>query len=287
MTNKIKTIGLISFLAALLSIIILSAGLSNLELQSGFQFQGGSQPNLPNQSFAEIIPEGSLLIFIATGILALTSLALFIYVIIRLSVYINLKSVAITFLVLLILLGIIYLVPETNQAQTAIRLIENSSVEITPLPPIYRESTGELPDILYWILITVTVLGLGYIAIRLIRDWKSNPKPETELTQNAQQALNNLKSGMDFRNVILRCYFQMTTTLQKEQGVERQDSMTVREFENALEIIGYPAKPVHQLTALFENIRYGEKETTIADEKAARESLGAIIQFAQQKSENR
>ena len=97
--------------------------------------------------------------------------------------------------------------------------------------------------------------------------------------KEAEQAVNALEAGADLRNVILRCYFQMTRSLQEEQGIEREYPTTVQEFERRLENLGFPSIPLRQLTSLFEKVRYGKQQTNHNDEQIAMDSLNEIIQF--------
>ena len=73
----------------------------------------------------------------------------------------------------------------------------------------------------------------------------------------AEKAWQALITGLDLKDVIVKCYRQMSLALEKEQGIERKDFMTTREFENLLEAAGIPHDPIHQLTQLFEAVRYG------------------------------
>jgi hypothetical protein len=101
------------------------------------------------------------------------------------------------------------------------------------------------------------------------------------LTLQAEWALQTLKSGGDLKNVIVRCYWQMEQVLKEEQGIEKETAMTVREFEHLLEARGMPQLPVHQLTQLFEMVRYGRRATSAADEHQAIEAFTAILQYSQ------
>jgi len=75
----------------------------------------------------------------------------------------------------------------------------------------------------------------------------------------------------------------MSAALQKEQGIELENSMTAREFERLLEAKGLPRDPVHQLTQLFEAARYSLRLFTSADEQTAFECLNAIVQFSRER----
>jgi hypothetical protein len=68
--------------------------------------------------------------------------------------------------------------------------------------------------------------------------------------------------------------------LRQAQGIEMEAAMTAREFERLLEARGVPRPPVHQLTQLFEAARYGRRPPGADDERRARESLTAIVQYS-------
>jgi hypothetical protein len=69
----------------------------------------------------------------------------------------------------------------------------------------------------------------------------------------------------------------MSLAVEKEQGIERKDFMTTREFENLLEAAGIPHDPIHQLTQLFEAVRYGNWRPNPMDEQKAIHCLQAIV----------
>jgi hypothetical protein len=103
------------------------------------------------------------------------------------------------------------------------------------------------------------------------------------VTVEAEYAIQALQQGLDFRNVIVQCYRQMSAALQKEQGIELENSMTAREFERLLEAKGLPRDPVHQLTQLFETARYSLRQFTPTDEQTAFECLCTIVQFSRER----
>jgi hypothetical protein len=178
-----------------------------------------------------------------------------------------------------ILLAIVYLIPATTPGQSAV--FPNEPLD-RATPPSYTDPAaplGQPPQILVWLVIIGIVLGLCLPAIKLVKERLWQTRVEDEILQEAEHAISALKAGTDFRNVIMRCYMQMTRSLQEEQGIERNYSMTVREFEDWLEYLGFPTVPVHQLTTLFEKVRYGEQNISDDDEKSAIESLNEIIEF--------
>ena len=88
--------------------------------------------------------------------------------------------------------------------------------------------------------------------------------------QEVENVVNALKEGKKFNNVIISCYLQMSHLLQEEKGMERNNNMTVQEFETWLEVKGVPRVPVHQLTYFFEKIRYGNQPLSKGDEEYRR-----------------
>jgi len=152
-----------------------------------------------------------------------------------------------------------------------------------PLPPPVVEQTGPplgpLPSILIWLSglgLAATLVGVGLWFI-----FRPESRTDTDrLTLEAERALQALKRGFDLKNVIVRCYWQMGQVLQKEQGIEMETAMTVREFERLLEARGVPHLPVHQLTQLFEMARYGHRAASAEDERHAVDALTAIVQYS-------
>jgi hypothetical protein len=148
------------------------------------------------------------------------------------------------------------------------------AVNITP-PPL-----GPLPPGLLWLVwggLAALVILLG---IWLIRWVNRSALPDGSLESEAQQAIQALQSGAELKDVILRCYVQMSRVLQKEQKLELKQTMTAREFERLLEARGFPPAPVHQLTGLFEYARYGHRQPGPGDEAQALDCLQAIVQYS-------
>jgi len=130
-----------------------------------------------------------------------------------------------------------------------------------------------------WTKVKVSSIGMGtyydasYIVTSLLFHHQMGRKEKVAA----------LKKGLDFKNVIVQCYQQMSAALQKEQGIELEDTMTAREFEHLLEAKGLPRDPVHQLTQLFEAARYSLQQFTPADEQKAFDCLSVIVQFSHER----
>jgi hypothetical protein len=114
--------------------------------------------------------------------------------------------------------------------------------------------------------------------------WLNRRRPPLEpmalerLAGEAQQALDSLRGGADVEEVIIRCYLAMSRVLEEERRIQRQDSMTPREFERLLLAKGLPANPVRRLTRLFEDVRYGARPPAAREEDLAVLSLTEIVQ---------
>ncbi len=142
---------------------------------------------------------------------------------------------------------------------------------------------GPLPGGLIWLVWA----GLGLLTVLLvfwvIRQQAQRRRERDLLSVKAEEALQALKSGESFKNVIVRCYREMSLVLQREQGIELEQSMTAQEFKRLLEARGVPHAPIDELTRLFEAARYGQRSPTAEDERAAFDCLNSIGQHIRDK----
>jgi hypothetical protein len=279
MTQNSKQFVLLFLAGALVSIILLATSLSNLQLQSGAPFPGGIDSDDDIQPATPLPSTQTYSFPLLRGIFALLFLILLVDVAARLIVFVNIKRILQLALVLIILLIIVYMMPRITPGQPA--YIPNGSSDITTPPSFDYPVTplGQPPQILVHLVIIGIVLGIGLLASMTVKRWQSSKSIEEDLLRQAEEAVNALKAGNDLRNVILRCYMQMTRSLQEDRGIEREYAMTVQEFERWLGNMEFPANPLHQLTLLFEKVRYGKQEMSNRDEQIAIESLNEIIQF--------
>ncbi len=93
---------------------------------------------------------------------------------------------------------------------------------------------GSPPAFLVWLV----WIGLGIMLV-VLGVWFSKRRTQDRrlgdpVTVEAEYAMQALLKGLDFRNVIVQCYQQMSAALQKEQGIELENSMTAREFEQSV-----------------------------------------------------
>ncbi|MBE0695871.1 MAG: DUF4129 domain-containing protein [Anaerolineaceae bacterium] len=157
-------------------------------------------------------------------------------------------------------------------------LIQPESVtlpEFQPPPPWVTTVTS-------LILATVTVVLISaavYMIWKRTRAKESSPLQRIEM--EAREAIDSLEGGGDLREVIQRCYLQMVIAMREYRMINRQQDMTPHEFEQVLAGHGLPDAPVHQLTVLFEQVRYGAYNPGRQEERAAISSLNAIISACQ------
>lgn len=117
--------------------------------------------------------------------------------------------------------------------------------------------------------------GIGYMIWRRAR--QNEAAPLWSLQEKAREAIQQIEAGGDLGEVIQRCYHQMVDVLRQTRHIYRNKDVTPHEFELLLEEQGLPREPVHQLTSLFELVRYGGQRPGRAEEQIAINSLNNII----------
>ena len=149
-----------------------------------------------------------------------------------------------------------------------------------PIPtpePLATSPLGSAPTPLLWLV------GIGLLLISVLAGvWifaSRQAKPIDLVGSEAKKAWRALQTGSDLKDVIIRCYLQMSLALNKAQGIEREDFMTTGEFESLLKAAGIPHEPIHQLTRLFDAARYGNWQPNAGDEKKAIQCLEDIMLF--------
>ncbi len=174
--------------------------------------------------------------------------------------------------ILAVLIGLLPASPEL----TVLLPEATSEAEITA-------TLGSPPLLLKWavgigIAITVTIIGFSIFNQSAQSNTRLSP-----IELEAEKARTDLLAGIGLKDVVLRCYKHMSLALQEEHGIERQFFMTTGEFENLLTAKGFPYDSVHQLTQLFEAVRYGRWQPGKNDEQKAIDCLTAIIKHSQER----
>jgi hypothetical protein len=151
-----------------------------------------------------------------------------------------------------------------------------------PMPtpePLVTSPLGSVPFPLLWLV------GIGLFAISvLVGIWiftSSRPAGPIDLVGlEAEKAWQAIRTGSDLKDVITTCYREMSLALKNDRGIEREESMTTGEFENLLEAAGIPHEPIHQLTSLFDAVRYGNWQPGLAEKHEAIQCLEAIMRYS-------
>lgn len=280
MTGRVKQQTLIWLGLVMIITAIIAASLPQLEFRPGMPL-----PRLENDQVVVAPVEAEPIEFISVNKFALVFFVILVagstlYVIYKLLRGADWKSLP-AFLgpmlvIGLIVGGLVFLILWLSKSESSM-VMELS----LPTPePLVTGPLGPVPPLLLWLV------GLGLLATTiLIGVWlfTSSRRQATIIDLvglEAEKAWQKLKTGLDLKDVIIKCYRQMSLTLAEEQGLEREDFMTTREFENLLEAAGVPHAPIHQLTQLFEAVRYGNWQPNPVDEQKAIHCLEAIVLYS-------
>jgi hypothetical protein len=262
---------------ALAAIVLLAAGLAGFELRPGrlFVFPGASALT-PDAN----APLGDGLLFAIWRALVIVPLALSPIAILVLIVSPRFRRQVLRILMILALvyvMGYILLMGRQRAAPGDGLLPDQPAPTQTAEAEIIGEFEARLPD---WL---VFAISLGLLALPIAAVWlmwrRARPPagPLEQVAQEARQAIEDLRAGGDVKDVVMRCYLEMSQVVSVQRGIRRQAAMTPREFEWRLESVGLPAEPVRRLTRLFEGVRYGAKTAGEREQSEAIACLTAII----------
>jgi hypothetical protein len=282
MTRRTKQIVSILLATVLVAILLLSATLSGLQLQAGTPFPGSGGNQSSNPGIPFLVSTESAALPALEVIVGVLLVAMMVHVAVKLTGTVKFRNALRAIGAILLLFILISILPLVLPGKPTISA-DNAPISTSSLPPTYPVSPlGEPPPVFAWLAAGGILLGISLLTIQLLR---RRPKPMNaadSLLQDAEEALRALRAGKDFPSVIIRCYLQMSEVLRTERRWERQGSMTVREFQDWLELRGIPAEPVHQLTSLFEKARYSKEQIDDEDEKLGPECLEQIIQYCRE-----
>ena len=281
MSDDTKRTTLIFLLLAAGLLILIAAALPQLELNPGIplpKWEGGAASS-PSESQPDVsisLDTFSKALLEVVGILVL---GYCVYKALKGAPWKEILGPAVRIALLVLLAMFILFALSRSHITSGPQALEILPPELTQEgPPL-----GSPPAILVGLL----WLGLGTMVI-VLGIWATkrrtpNLSADDLVELEAERAMQALMRGLDFKNVIVQCYRQMSAALQKEQGIELEAAMTAREFEQLLKAKGLPHDPVHQLTQLFETARYSLRQFTPADEQKAFDCLSAIVQFSRER----
>jgi hypothetical protein len=283
-SEHVKRKALLFLLFALIATILIGSGLPRLNLQPGMPV-----PSFENNQVVAPPTEAVQLIHIQIGDLFKVVFAIILVGFLIYLVYFVIKGVPWKELfsnlgkfglIVLAVFGILFM---------AISLLPKTQAEAAPavLPtpaPILHAPLGPVPPFLLWIVGVALAIAAVVLGVSLFR-MKSGNLQTSLLEIEVENARQAILTGLDLKDVILQCYQRMSLALQQEQQIERETFMTTSEFELLLEARGVPHEPIHQLTRLFEAVRYGRWQPNPADEHKALQALEAILRYSREKGQ--
>jgi lysylphosphatidylglycerol synthetase-like protein (DUF2156 family) len=156
---------------------------------------------------------------------------------------------------------------------------------LTPVPDeVVASATEFASSSPQWVILLVALILALLAMVGLLSAarffWRRShvSSPLEQLAQEAQEALVALEAGADVRDTVMRCYFEMSRVLDEQRGIRRAGTMTPREFERELKAVGLPGTHVERLTRLFEGVRYGARIANEQEERQAFACLTAIVE---------
>ena len=289
MLKSKKNRPLIFLVVIIAALILFAAGLSSLEFRPGQSFPlgsligqeadtlaGGGSSGLPGA----LLSWWAVLITLAFIILIILWIIIFIF---RPEVRKYLLSRLISYLVLLLLIaGLIF------NLRQPINGTENENATNPQLAPweevTQAEGTLNPPALVIdpprWLVGLIT-LALFTIILGIVWwVWSRRPHRQADsaelIAKEAEQAAQNIQAGRNLKDTVMSCYQKMTQLMSDQRGIQREETMTPREFENHLTQIGFSDDHIQRLTRLFESVRYGDSLPTELEEREAVSCLSAI-----------
>jgi hypothetical protein len=275
--------GLLALGITTVAIVILSAGLSEVDLLPGQSFFIEGEPEA-EVDFAPL-PPGHILIALLRAVVSITLLLLPVVVIYAILSPEFRKHVFKRLLSFLVLVAAADLLKRTwpdlfgweeGATFSVASVPAEPSLEMTPVRFIADPPAWLVLAISLGVTLLLSALLVGGVWFLRHRTRRSTG-PLEQLAHEAEEALELLQAGSDLKDIVMRCYAEMSRTLDRERGIIRQESMTPREFEGRLVEVGLPGGPVHRLTRLFEQVRYGSKVADEREEEQALACLTAIV----------
>jgi hypothetical protein len=281
--TKRKRLGVLLFCAvAIVAMILLATGLSDLELQPGRPL-----PRFEDIEEMEALPLPWFLDSeMARYIVLLVNLVAILLIpasIVCLIVSPKARRRALAMLTLMLCLVALFLLyrnkPESEppaQSQLPLTMpleqVEAPVVNFVANPPqwaVLMTATG---------MAALIAAGLVGVVWLLLERGRRSERPLDQLAERAEDAMEALQAGADLKDAVMHCYLEMCRVLREQQGIRRDASMTAREFERYLAQEGLPQAHVGRLTQLFEMVRYGTKAMGKREELEAMDCLAAIIE---------
>ncbi len=266
---------------ALAALLLLAAGLARLQFSAGVPFSlGGNLPAPPGES--QLPSGGDFVSLFLRSALALFIVLLAAYLLVNLFSPAGRKRLLSDVILLILAFLVLNLIPHSSATtpSTSSPAPAGAPAALVPTAPVatFTANPPAWADLVAIGVAAVILTALLFILARYAGRRKRPSRGSLErIAQQAEATLDALRLGGDFKNAVLRCYFEMGQALERERQIKRERSMTPAEFEALLVGQGLPETPVRQLTSLFEEARYGDRAPDEQDEQRAIASLTAIL----------
>jgi len=275
--------------AALIVLVLLAVSVSQLELQEGYtvpvaeQDSGGILEENPPTTSGEVFEA------IMRGFLALTMIALPIYVIQSLFSPEGRRRLLVNILIIAFLFLLLNLLNEPQENPQELAQEEETEMGGNPfefpLEDPDAEPVPEMPEEAPpWVNTLVIILLVGLIVAIVVgiylyveRQRRRRLSALDQVAEQAQDAIDKIRAGADFNSTILQCYYEMNRIINEELEVRRSGSMTARDFEDYLIDKGIPYRPIDDLTKLFERARYSNRPPAPSEENVAVQALTDLV----------
>lgn len=260
-------------------VVLLGLLLTGLE---GTEFRGPREerevgiPPLRVERPPFLFPEwvlNALLIFILSVVAISLALAIFVP---------EARRLALRGLVALLLLaGLGYALRTRVQPLTEEVVYENEGggAPVFATPQTEGEARPEAlpPELPPWLAYVVAGIGGGLVAWWAVRRFRPapSPPPAAAIEEAVGAARDDLARGLPLYDVVIRCWLRMVEIVSPYLKKSELPTLTPRELAARLVAFGFRPEGVEVLTRLFEEVRYGHKESEPRRE-AAVAALAAV-----------
>jgi hypothetical protein len=282
MLNKNRLAAALLLITVVL-ILLIAAGIPNLELQPGQRYVLPTTDDSPGSWSRGGYASGEGLLFLMRFLFAIAIVLLPFFLLYSLFTPEGRRRL----LALLVIVAFMFVIisnreepempaptpqPEGNGAP------EFNLEDYTGLYDMAPPPLDEPPNWISYAVITGVALLFSTLVVAGIWAYRQRSAEDdlSRLGLEMRQAIHSIDAGGDLGSTILTAYRDMSRVVRQTQGVERQSSTTPHEFISVLTAKGLPPAAVQDITQLFEQVRYGGKLASKADEQRALASLNAI-----------
>ncbi len=279
--NRNKKYALLYLIVALMGLTVFAFGSTELHLQPGQAIpMNAAAPTEVNQSQkTDPQPTGITLPTLILPVLLLISTILFLVLVsslIRMQGIKKIMKLVFYLAIPIILLLLLNKLPSSPQLSTSEYAFETAQ---NPINTYAYAPLGDPPQNLSTIITIALLLILAAVIVWALGKRRMEKTGSNPIADEIETALKALTVGDNLENVIINCYMRMSSIIIENQGIERESYLTPREFESMLNSTGIPLAPIHQLTTLFEKVRYGKIKTSEQDEKNAIACLSELKEY--------